>query len=275
MEITGTSRADLNGKKGLAIGWDDSRGRYRVHVAGSDMFLKPANLLQAKEMGTPSTMEEAKELAQEAFDEFLGKLKTVLPRGFAPRDAGLAFAGFVLLWKTAGFLRAFALLSVAFVGIVGGGEAFSAAGGGGAGVKAGADAAGDFVAKAVSEKAGRPVTRRQAQLGLVALVAVTFALGARRAPPPPPPLGSFPDYDAADGGSGGGSSTAAAAYARGYEDARAGREFGTSLEAPEDDDGYAPPPGQRVPRGGPPNPNGFARGREPWGHVFSPFSRAS
>ena len=39
VEITGTSRADLNGKRGTAISFDTDKGRYRVRVRGSDMYL--------------------------------------------------------------------------------------------------------------------------------------------------------------------------------------------------------------------------------------------
>jgi len=87
VEITGTSRADLNGKKGLAVLYDDSKGRYRVHVRGQDMYLKPSNLLQAKEQTAPTNMAEAKEFAAEALDEVVGRLREALPTGFEPRDA--------------------------------------------------------------------------------------------------------------------------------------------------------------------------------------------
>ena len=267
VEITGTSRADLNGKKGLAVFFDDNKGRYRVHVRGQDLYLKPSNLLQAKETGTPSSMQEAKELAEEVFDEFAAKLKDVLPDGFGPRDAALAAGGFVLLWKTAGFLRAAALAVVAFVGLFGGAvDAFKGAGGGLEGAKAGAEAAGAFAAAQASARAGRPVTTRHAQYGLVALVAVAFAAGGRRAapppPPPPPPPGAFPDYEydssADPEGTAAPMSARKEAYALGFEDARAGRDFGASLVA--DPDYAAPPPGERVPRGGPPSPTGFGYG---------------
>jgi len=261
VEITGTSRADLNGKKGLAVLYDDSKGRYRVHVRGQDMYLKPSNLLQAKEQTAPTNMAEAKEFAAEALDEVVGRLREALPAGFEPRDAALAFGGFVVLWKTAGLLRAVALAILAGAFVLGGAvDAFKGAGGGAAGAKAAADAAGSFAATQASAKAGRPVTTRQAQYGLVALVAVAFAVGGRRAAPPPPPPPRFPDYGAAaDGGDGAAAPTARSeAYALGFEDAKAGRSFGASLAA--DDDYAAPPPGSRVPAGGGPNVNGLGYG---------------
>ena len=139
VEITGTSRADLNGKKGLAVLYDDSKGRYRVHVRGQDMYLKPSNLLQAKEQTAPTNMAEAKEFAAEALDEVVGRLREALPAGFEQRDAALALGGFVLLWKTAGLLRAVALAILAGAFVLGGAvDAFKGAGGGAAGAKAAA-----------------------------------------------------------------------------------------------------------------------------------------
>ena len=55
VEITGTSRADLNGKRGTAINFDTDKGRYRVRVRGSDMYLKPSNLLPVPETGAQAS----------------------------------------------------------------------------------------------------------------------------------------------------------------------------------------------------------------------------
>lgn len=87
VEVTGTSRADLNGKKGMALAYDEGKGRYRVCIRGSDMYLKPANLLMAPETGgTPKSMDEAREMAEELAGE--SRSASSFPRG---RPATLSF----------------------------------------------------------------------------------------------------------------------------------------------------------------------------------------
>ena len=97
VEITGTSRADLNGKRGTAVSFDTDKGRYRVRVRGSDMYLKPSNLLPVPETGAPSSIADVRDQAEQYADEFMGRLKDALPPGFAPRDALFAIVGFALL----------------------------------------------------------------------------------------------------------------------------------------------------------------------------------
>ena len=183
VEITGTSRADLNGKRGTAISFDTDKGRYRVRVRGSDMYLKPSNLLPVPETGAPSSFADVKDQTEQYVDEFMGRLKDALPPGFAPRDALFAIVGFALLWRTAGLVRAAVLLLVTVLVLFGGGrEAYAKAGGGVAGVKAGADAAGTFAAKEVSRRAGRPITSKQAWMGLALLVVLAYQFGGKAAP---------------------------------------------------------------------------------------------
>ena len=94
VEITGTSRSDLNGKKGEAVAFDMDRGRYRVRVRGADLWLKPSNLLPAKDTAFPTNFAEAKDLAEEYAAEAAGRLKAALPQGVQesrvpPRDGRL------------------------------------------------------------------------------------------------------------------------------------------------------------------------------------------
>jgi len=213
VEITGTSRADLNGKRGTAVSFDTDKGRYRVRVRGSDMYLKPSNLLPVPES-------DMKDQAEQYADEFMSRLKDVLPPGFAPRDALFAIVGFALLWRTAGLVRAAVLLLITVLVLFGGArEAYARAGGGVAGVKAGADAAGTFAAKEVSRRAGRPVTSKQAWVGLALLVVLAYQFGgARKAAPRAykPPRSAYEPS---------GGSTCADAYRRGFDDATAGRKY--------------------------------------------------
>mmetsp|Transcript_5047 Transcript_5047/g.12633 ORF Transcript_5047/g.12633 Transcript_5047/m.12633 type:complete len:304 (+) Transcript_5047:133-1044(+) len=213
VEITGTSRADLNGKRGTAVSFDTDKGRYRVRVRGSDMYLKPSNLLPVSET-------DVKDQAEQYADEFMSRLKDALPPGFAPRDALFAIVGFALLWRTAGLVRAAVLLLITVVALFGGArEAYSRAGGGVAGVKAGADAAGTFAAKEVSRRAGRPVTSKQAWMGLALLVLLAYQFGgARKAAPRAykPPRSA---YEPSTGDS------CSDAYRRGFDDATAGRKY--------------------------------------------------
>lgn len=257
VEVIGTSRDDLNGKKGMALAFDEDRGRYRVSLHGSDMWLKPANLLMAKEAGgMPKSMDEAREMAEELAGEYGAKLKDVLPDGFAPRDAGLAAAGFLLLWRTAGLPRAVAITAVAGAAILGrAADAFRAADGGAPKrARAALDAAGAYAAARASTRLRRPVTPRQAQIGLLALVALAFALGGRRAPPLPP----FADYAPPPSSDRAplGRPSRSAAYNLGWEDAKNGETFGHSLKADEEDDGGVPE--RRGPP--PPPPSGFGAG---------------
>ena len=234
VEITGTSRADLNGKRGTAISFDTDKGRYRVRVRGSDMYLKPSNLLPVPES-------DMKDQAEQYADEFMSRLKDVLPPGFAPRDALFAIVGFALLWRTAGLVRAAVLLLITVLVLFGGArEAYSRAGGGVAGVKAGADAAGTFAAKEVSRRAGRPVTSKQAWLGLALLVLLAYQFGgARKAAPRAykPPRSAYEPT---------GGSSCADAYRRGFDDATAGRKY----DADGDFDAYDDEPEGHEPSGG-------------------------
>ena len=221
VEITGTSRADLNGKRGQALSFDTDKGRYRVRVRGSDMYLKPSNLLPVPETGAPSSFADVKDQAEQYADEFMSRLKDALPPGFAPRDALFAIVGFALLWRTAGLVRAAVLLLVTVVVLFGGArEAYAKAGGGVAGVKAGADAAGTFAAKEVSRRAGRPVTSKQAWVGLALLLVVAYQFGGGRKAAPrsayKPPRSA---YEPSTGGS------CSDAYRRGFDDATAGRKY--------------------------------------------------
>ena len=213
VEITGTSRADLNGKRGTAVSFDTDKGRYRVRVRGSDMYLKPSNLLPVSET-------DVKDQAEQYADEFMSRLKDALPPGFAPRDALFAIVGFALLWRTAGLVRAAVLLLITvLVLFCGAREAYAKAGGGVAGVKAGADAAGTFAAKEVSRRAGRPITSKQAWMGLALLVLLAYQFGgARKAAPRAykPPRSA---YEPSTGGS------CSDAYRRGFDDATAGRKY--------------------------------------------------
>ena len=224
VEITGTSRADLNGKRGTAVSFDTDKGRYRVRVRGSDMYLKPSNLLPVPES-------DMKDQAEQYADEFMSRLKDALPPGFAPRDALFAIVGFALLWRTAGLVRAAVLLLVTVMVLFGGArEAYSRAGGGVAGVKAGADAAGTFAAKEVSRRAGRPITSKQAWMGLALLVVVAYQFGgARKAAPRTykPPRSA---YEPSTGGS------CSDAYRRGFDDATAGRKYDADAAAEAYDD---------------------------------------
>ena len=234
VEITGTSRADLNGKRGTAISFDTDKGRYRVRVRGSDMYLKPSNLLPVPES-------DMKDQAEQYAEEFMSRLKDVLPPGFAPRDALFAIVGFALLWRTAGLVRAAVLLLITVLVLFGGArEAYARAGGGVAGVKAGADAAGTFAAKEVSRRAGRPVTSKQAWVGLALLVLLAYQFGgARKAAPRAykPPRSAYEPT---------GGSSCADAYRRGFDDATAGRKY----DADGDFDAYDDEPEGHEPSGG-------------------------
>ena len=234
VEITGTSRADLNGKRGTAVSFDTDKGRYRVRVRGSDMYLKPSNLLPVPES-------DMKDQAEQYADEFMSRLKDALPPGFAPRDALFAIVGFALLWRTAGLVRAAVLLLVTVMVLFGGArEAYSRAGGGVAGVKAGADAAGTFAAKEVSRRAGRPVTSKQAWVGLVLLVVLAYQFGGGKKAAPrtyKPPRSAYEPT---------GGSSCADAYRRGFDDATAGRKY----DADGDFDAYDDEPEGHEPSGG-------------------------
>ena len=234
IEITGTSRADLNGKRGTAISFDTDKGRYRVRVRGSDMYLKPSNLLPVPES-------DMKDQAEQYADEFMSRLKDVLPPGFAPRDALFAIVGFALLWRTAGLVRAAVLLLITVLVLFGGArEAYARAGGGVAGVKAGADAAGTFAAKEVSRRAGRPVTSKQAWVGLALLVVLAYQFGGGKKAAPrtyKPPRSAYEPT---------GGSSCADAYRRGFDDATAGRKY----DADGDFDAYDDEPEGHEPSGG-------------------------
>jgi hypothetical protein len=234
VEITGTSRADLNGKRGTAISFDTDKGRYRVRVRGSDMYLKPSNLLPVPES-------DMKDQAEQYADEFMSRLKDVLPPGFAPRDALFAIVGFALLWRTAGLVRAAVLLLITVLVLFGGArEAYARAGGGVAGVKAGADAAGTFAAKEVSRRAGRPVTSKQAWVGLALLVVLAYQFGGGKKAAPrtyKPPRSAYEPT---------GGSSCADAYRRGFDDATAGRKY----DADGDFDAYDDEPEGHEPSGG-------------------------
>ena len=234
VEITGTSRADLNGKRGTAISFDTDKGRYRVRVRGSDMYLKPSNLLPVPES-------DMKDQAEQYADEFMSRLKDALPPGFAPRDALFAIVGFALLWRTAGLVRAAVLLLITVLVLFGGArEAYSRAGGGVAGVKAGADAAGTFAAKEVSRRAGRPVTSKQAWVGLALLVVLAYQFGGGKKAAPrtyKPPRSAYEPT---------GGSSCADAYRRGFDDATAGRKY----DADGDFDAYDDEPEGHEPSGG-------------------------
>ena len=242
VEITGTSRADLNGKRGTAVSFDTDKGRYRVRVRGSDMYLKPSNLLPVPETGAPSSFADVKDQAEQYADEFMGRLKDALPPGFAPRDALFAIVGFALLWRTAGLVRAAVLLLVTALVLFGGArEAYARAGGGVAGVKAGADAAGTFAAKEVSRRAGRPITSKQAWMGLALLVVVAYQFGGKAAPRRStykPPRSAYEPS---------GGSTCADAYRRGFDDATAGRKYDADAGAGE---AYDDEPEGHEPSGG-------------------------
>ena len=241
VEITGTSRADLNGKRGTAVSFDTDKGRYRVRVRGSDMYLKPSNLLPVPESGTPSSFADVKDQAEQYADEFMSRLKDVLPPGFAPRDALFAIVGFALLWRTAGLVRAAVLLLITVLVLFGGArEAYARAGGGVAGVKAGADAAGTFAAKEVSRRAGRPVTSKQAWVGLALLVVLAYQFGGGKKAAPrtyKPPRSAYEPT---------GGSSCADAYRRGFDDATAGRKY----DADGDFDAYDDEPEGHEPSGG-------------------------
>ena len=234
VEITGTSRADLNGKRGTAISFDTDKGRYRVRVRGSDMYLKPSNLLPVPES-------DMKDQAEQYADEFMSRLKDVLPPGFAPRDALFAIVGFALLWRTAGLVRAAVLLLITVLVLFGGArEAYARAGGGVAGVKAGADAAGTFAAKEVSRRAGRPITSKQAWVGLALLVVLAYQFGGGKKAAPrtyKPPRSAYEPT---------GGSSCADAYRRGFDDATAGRKY----DADGDFDAYDDEPEGHEPSGG-------------------------
>ena len=233
VEITGTSRADLNGKRGTAVSFDTDKGRYRVRVRGSDMYLKPSNLLPVPE----SDMKDPEQYA----DEFMSRLKDALPPGFAPRDALFAIVGFALLWRTAGLVRAAVMLLITVLVLFGGArEAYARAGGGVAGVKAGADAAGTFAAKEVSRRAGRPVTSKQAWGGLALLVVLAYQFGGGKKAAPrtyKPPRSAYEPT---------GGSSCAEAYRRGFDDATAGRKY----DADGDFDAYDDEPEGHEPSGG-------------------------
>ena len=241
VEITGTSRADLNGKRGQALSFDTDKGRYRVRVRGSDMYLKPSNLLPVPETGAPSSFADVKDQAEQYADEFMSRLKDVLPPGFAPRDALFAIVGFALLWRTAGLVRAAVLLLITVLVLFGGArEAYARAGGGVAGVKAGADAAGTFAAKEVSRRAGRPVTSKQAWVGLALLVVLAYQFGGGKKAAPrtyKPPRSAYEPT---------GGSSCADAYRRGFDDATAGRKY----DADGDFDAYDDEPEGHEPSGG-------------------------
>ena len=234
VEITGTSRADLNGKRGTAVSFDTDKGRYRVRVRGSDMYLKPSNLLPVPES-------DMKDQAEQYADEFMSRLKDALPPGFAPRDALFAIVGFALLWRTAGLVRAAVLLLITVLVLFGGArEAYARAGGGVAGVKAGADAAGTFAAKEVSRRAGRPVTSKQAWVGLALLVVLAYQFGGGKKAAPrtyKPPRSAYEPT---------GGSSCADAYRRGFDDATAGRKY----DADGDFDAYDDEPEGHEPSGG-------------------------
>ena len=234
VEITGTSRADLNGKRGTAVSFDTDKGRYRVRVRGSDMYLKPSNLLPVPES-------DMKDQAEQYADELMSRLKNALPPGFAPRDALFAIVGFALLWRTAGLVRAAVLLLITVAVLFGGArEAYSRAGGGVAGVKAGADAAGTFAAKEVSRRAGRPITSKQAWVGLALLVLLAYQFGGARKAAPRAYKAPRSAYEPTGG------SSCADAYRRGFDDATAGRKY----DADGDFDAYDDEPEGHEPSGG-------------------------
>ena len=170
-----------------------------------------------------------------------GRLKDALPPGFAPRDALFAIVGFALLWRTAGLVRAAVLLLITVLVLFGGArEAYARAGGGVAGVKAGADAAGTFAAKEVSRRAGRPVTSKQAWVGLALLVVLAYQFGGGKKAAPrtyKPPRSAYEPT---------GGSSCADAYRRGFDDATAGRKY----DADGDFDAYDDEPEGHEPSGG-------------------------
>ena len=220
VEITGTSRADLNGKRGTAVSFDTDKGRYRVRVRGSDMYLKPSNLLPVPES-------DMKDQAEQYADEFMSRLKDALPPGFAPRDALFAIVGFALLWRTAGLVRAAVLLLITVVVLFGGArEAYAKAGGGIKGARAGFDAAGTFAAKEVSRRAGRPITSKQAWMGLALLVLMAYQFGGKAAPRRSTYKPQRSAYEPTGG-------SCADAYRRGFDDATAGRKYDADAGAGE------------------------------------------
>ena len=171
----------------------------------------------------------------------MSRLKDALPPGFAPRDALFAIVGFALLWRTAGLVRAAVLLLITVLVLFGGArEAYARAGGGVAGVKAGADAAGTFAAKEVSRRAGRPVTSKQAWVGLALLVVLAYQFGGGKKAAPrtyKPPRSAYEPT---------GGSSCADAYRRGFDDATAGRKY----DADGDFDAYDDEPEGHEPSGG-------------------------
>ena len=206
------------------------------------MYLKPSNLLPVPETGAPSSFADVRDQAEQYADEFMGRLKDALPPGFAPRDALFAIVGFAMLWRTAGLVRAAVLLLVTCVVLFGGGrEAYAKAGGGVKGARAGFDAAGTFAAKEVSRRAGRPITSKQAWMGLALLVVLAYQFGgARKAAPRAykPPRSA---YEPSTGGS------CSDAYRRGFDDATAGRKYDADAGAGE---AYDDEPEGHEPSGG-------------------------
>ena len=246
VEVLGTSRAELNGRRGIATSFDDAKGRYVVKIAGSDVSLRPVNLIEKRSEHEPgsfgSKMEAAKEtaedwVAQAKSGELLAALQKKLPPGVSLKELGFVLVSFVLLARVAGLPRALALAAVAWLVVTTAVPAFQRAEGGvpQRAVHAG-EAVGAYVATKFSERTGRPRPSGRVALGaFVCLVAAVLALGgggssARGGTAARMPFrATADDADAEDLPPR--QSPNADPYALGFDDATAGRAFGSSLPA--------------------------------------------
>ncbi|KAJ1457508.1 hypothetical protein M885DRAFT_586701 [Pelagophyceae sp. CCMP2097] len=229
VKVDGLSRADLNGKRGVALSWDDDKGRYNVKLDdGSVIALKPGNVLEIPEGEAQSPMDMFEDYKGQALG-YLKKAEAMLPPGVQAKEAAFVFLAFLFLCRQAGVVRALAIAAFAGIVVLQSVPAFKAAGGGKAGAKAGVEAAGAFVAQTIHKATGRELSQKQA-LGafLVAMLAAAIvgslmhstSAAAQNFSSYAPPTGDF--GEAAPAGDG---------YSLGFEDARAGRPFGTSLNA--------------------------------------------
>ena len=219
-----SAKPELNGQKGVAIGFDDGKGRYNVKLdSGAVVAIKPNNLQADRSAGgggvpgmgdipgmgggMPGGMPgggaamPAMMLAQ-----LMQRLRGMLPPGINPTHAALGAAAAFYAIRSSG-------VSLPLVALVGGGGAWAYRASRGAGLVTEARRAAEGAADAASRATGRPGSALQATivgLATVALVGryVIFA-------PSKSKVGGG-DYDGAGG---------YAAYTKGYQDGQKGRPF--------------------------------------------------
>ena len=224
-----SSKPELNGTKGVAVSFDDAKGRYNVRMEGSGQFmaLKPINLLADRSggggipgmgdsmpgmgggmpgMGGMGGGGLAALLAQlmQQFNSGGGGIRPQLPFGLTPQQAGMGAMALMFALRYAGL----GMMQALMLGGAGLGAAKVAQSGQGAELLGRAGTA-------LGRVTGRPVTNLQAGVVLAALA--FFGLRS---------LGVFGGASLGGvGGDGGAASSGYAAYTKGYQDAKANNPF--------------------------------------------------